>query len=99
VSEWRLLFCLLDGDGVERMGKIESDETMGLVGGLAPNFLLLVAEGRVILWVIYCMNPCFFLLKCSGPRVEVAAEIAKITGSMAGCRENIKHVSLHLNCL
>lgn len=26
--------CLLDGDGVERMGKIKSDETMGVGGGI-----------------------------------------------------------------
>lgn len=47
------IVVLLDGDGVERMGKINSDETMGLVGGLAHNFLLLVAKGRVTLWAIY----------------------------------------------
>ena len=38
------IVVLLDGYGVERMGKIKSDEAMGLVGGLVNNLCYWLPE-------------------------------------------------------
>lgn len=80
---------LLDGDGVE---KIRSDETMGLVGDW------------FIIFVTGCRRPGNTMddldsLVAQGWRI---AKIAKIMGWMAegaGCRGNIRDVSLQPNCL
>ena len=49
------------------------------------------------------MDSFFFLLKCSGSGVEVAAEIAKITGLMArmpwGHKTRISSLELPPRCL